>query len=77
MLQVEFDGINGALKEYTGDYNIKNYLSKLKFGMETIGCEIVKYSLEKIISWYDGNIHLIAEYIFYKRGVTNVYTNMA
>lgn len=60
ILQIEYDGIYGTINEYTSDANIMNYLSKLKNGIEVRDYEMVRYSLEEIIKWYDHNITSIA-----------------
>lgn len=60
ILQIEYDGIYGTIRKYTSDANIMNYLSKLKNGIEVKDYEMVRYSLEEIICWYDHNIKLIA-----------------
>lgn len=76
ILQLEYDGIYGTIKKYTSDPNIMNYLSKLKKGIEEKDYEIVRYSLEEIIDWYDQNITLIAtnSYVF---NVDSHYKNKA
>ena len=60
MLQIEYDGIYGTRDEYTSDSNIMNYLVKLKNGIDERDYEVVKYSLEEIIAWYDHNVNSIA-----------------
>ncbi len=56
LLQVEYDGIYGTIRGYTSDSNIMNYLSQLKNGIDERDYEIVKYSIEELIKWYDENI---------------------
>lgn len=55
-LQVEYDGICGTIHAYTTDSNVLNYLDKLKIGIDKLDYDIVKYSLEQIILWYDNSI---------------------
>ena len=59
MLRIEYDGIYGTIDDYTSDPNIMNYLLKLKTGIDELDYEVVKYSLEEIIKWYDKNIEKI------------------
>ncbi len=68
ILQIEYDGIYGTIKKYTSDANIMNYLSKLKNGIEVSDYEMVRYSLEEIIAWYDNNINSISrnEFVYNK-----------
>ena len=56
LLKIEYDGIYGTIKSYTKDSTIINYLSKLQQGINNLDYNIVKYSLEKIVQWYDDNI---------------------
>lgn len=58
-LSIEYDGIYGLIKNYTSDSKIMNYLLKLKEGIDSFDYEIVSYSLDEIIKWYDENISKI------------------
>lgn len=70
LLELEYDGINGTITSYTSDPSVINYSTKLKTGIITRDYEIVKYSIDKIIEWYDLNIIAIRQskfLDFYKR----------
>ena len=58
-LQIEFDGIYGTIDKYTSDSNIMNYLVRLKEGIDGYDYDVVRYSLEELIKWYDKNINKI------------------
>ncbi len=65
-LKIEYDGIYGTIDDYTSDSNIMNYLLKLKEGIDDLDYDVVMYSLEEIIKWYDNNISEIRsnQYVF-------------
>lgn len=63
-LLVEYDGIYGTIEDYTSDSNLMNYLFKLKDGLDDKDFEIVSYSLQEIINWYDQNINKIANNVY-------------
>lgn len=56
LLEIEYDGIYGTIDEYTSDSNIMNYLLQLRTGIDDRDYEVVKYSIEELIKWYDNNI---------------------
>lgn len=56
LLQIEYDGIYGTIDEYTSDPNIMNYLLQLKTGIDDRDYEIVKYSVEELVKWYEQNL---------------------
>lgn len=60
LLEIEYDGIYGTIEDYTSDSNIMNYLLQLRTGIDDRDYEIVKYSLEELIKWYDNNIGKIS-----------------
>lgn len=55
-LQIEYEGISGIIGHYTSESNIMNYLIKLEEGMNSLDYEVVLYSLDLIIKWYEKNI---------------------
>lgn len=59
LLEIEYDGIYGIIDEYTSDSKIMNYLLQLRTGIDDKDYEIVKYSVEELIKWYDSNIEKI------------------
>lgn len=65
-LKLEYDGVFGTINEYTDDSNIINYLLKLKEGINDLDYDVVIYSLERIINWYDDNMCEIStnSYVF-------------
>lgn len=60
LLEIEYDGICGTIKEYTGNHNVINYLANIKKGIDNKDYDIVKYSLEELINWYDKNYSKIS-----------------
>ncbi len=52
-LQIEFDGIYVTIDGYTSDSNVMNYLLKLKEGIDENDYDIVRYSFEELIKWYE------------------------
>lgn len=66
VLTLEYDGIYGTIDTYTSESNIMNYFTKLKEGMDNLDYDVVLYSLDKIIKWYDENIDKIRSnnYVF-------------
>lgn len=61
LLMIEYDGIYGTIDRYTSESNVMNYLTQLKQGMEECDYDIVVYSIDELIKWYDENISEIAE----------------
>ncbi len=59
LLTIEYDGIYGLIEDYTSDSKIINYLLKLKEGIDNLDYDMVAYSLDGIIKWYDENIYKI------------------
>ena len=55
-LEIEYDGINGIIREYTKDAIVVNYLAKLKEGIDNRDFTLVKYSLKELVDWYSTNI---------------------
>ena len=60
LLEIEYDGIYGTIDGYTSDANIMNYLLQLRTGIDDRDYEVVKYSIEELIKWYDNNIGKIS-----------------
>lgn len=56
LLTIEYDGIYGIIDNYTSDSKVMNYLLKLKEGIDHLDYDVVVYSLEELIKWYDENI---------------------
>lgn len=61
LLIIEYDGICGTIESYTSDSNVMNYLTKLNEGIEELDFDMVVYSLDELVKWYDENISEIAE----------------
>lgn len=66
LLTIEYDGIYGIIDDYTSDSKVMNYLLKLKEGIDNLDYDVVVYSLEELIKWYDENIDKIRSnnYVF-------------
>lgn len=66
LLTIEYDGIYGIINDYTSDSKVINYLLKLKEGIDNLDYDVVVYSLEELIKWYDENIDKIRSnnYVF-------------
>lgn len=66
LLTIEYDGIYGIIDNYTSDSKVMNYLLKLKEGIDHLDYDVVVYSLEELIKWYDENIDKIRSnnYVF-------------
>lgn len=55
-LRMEYDGIFGEIDSYTSDSVVMNTLVQLKLGLENGDYDIIEYTLDVLIDWYQRNI---------------------
>lgn len=60
-LKIEFDGIYGAIREYTKKSYISNILNKLEQGIQSNSIDTMIYCVESLIDWYNDNYQSIQE----------------
>lgn len=59
-LKLEFANFESAIRSYTGEASITNYMLKLEDALKTDDIEVIKYCLPAICEWYDTHINEIA-----------------
>lgn len=55
-LEIEYDGMQGTIQQYSRDPYIMSYLDKLKIAIKNEEVEMIGIMITKLNSWYEENI---------------------